>query len=106
MTLEKENAIKPNNNKGYLFVKRAFDIVSSGLVLLVVGWFILLLMFIKWMEDIGNKGYKLVIKENPNGKYLSKNGKRYDCFLKKRQTEKQKKTKRFMDRFTPLIVLV
>ena len=92
MTLEKENTIKANNNKGYLFVKRAFDIVSSGLVLLVIGWLILLLMFIKWMEDIGNKGYKLVIKENPNGKYLSKNGKRYDCFLKTDRKAKKDKT--------------
>ena len=43
--------------KGYEFVKRTFDIVSSGLVLLVFCWFILLLMFIKFCEDGHNPIY-------------------------------------------------
>ncbi|MCR5348551.1 MAG: sugar transferase [Bacilli bacterium] len=42
---------------GYLFVKRAFDILASGLFLLVFGWFLLLLMFIKFCEDGHNPIY-------------------------------------------------
>ena len=69
--------------KGYRFLKRTFDIISSLLVLLLFGWLILLLMLIKLLEDMGGKSYKLEIRENPEGKYLSKNGKRYDCVVKK-----------------------
>ncbi len=69
--------------KGYRFLKRTFDIISSLLVLLLFGWLILLLMLIKLLEDVGGKSYKLEIKENPEGKYLSKTGKRYDCVVKK-----------------------
>ena len=69
--------------RGYRFLKRSFDIVSSFLVLLLLGWLILILMFIKHLEDIGGKSYKLEIRENPEGKYLSKTGKRYDCVVKK-----------------------
>lgn len=65
----------------YHFIKRTFDIFSSGLFLLLFGWFILLLMFIKLCEDRGAKSYKLEITEDINGKYLSKNGKRYNCKL-------------------------
>ena len=67
----------------YEFFKRAFDIVSSGTVLLLFGWLILLLMLIKLLEDYGGKAYKLDIIENPEGRYLSKNGKRYDCRVSK-----------------------
>ncbi len=67
----------------YDFFKRVFDIVSSFLVLLLTWWLILILMLIKWLEDFGGKSYKLEIIENPNGKYLSKNGKRYDCKVSK-----------------------
>jgi len=70
-----------NNRKSYLFFKRLFDIISSGLFLLVFGWFILILLLIKWLEDLGVNNYKLEIIENNDGKYLSKNGKRYDCKL-------------------------
>lgn len=77
------NQIKVSGGKAYEFVKRLFDIVSSGLVLLCFGWIILILMLVKWLEDFGVKSYKLDIKENPKGKYLSKNGKRYDCKLVK-----------------------
>lgn len=76
-----ESSIKVSGGKFYCFLKRAFDIVSSSLFLLVFGWIILLLMLIKLLEDFGVKSYKLEIKENKNGKYLSKNGKRYDCKL-------------------------
>lgn len=67
----------------YQFVKRSFDILSSFCFLLVFGWIILILMLIKLLEDIGGKSYKLDIIENENGKYLSKNGKRYDCKVSK-----------------------
>lgn len=74
--------VKVSGGLFYSFVKRIFDILSSGLVLLLFGWFILLLMLIKVFEDIGVKSYKLEITENnKSGKYLSKNGNRYDCKL-------------------------
>ncbi len=73
--------VKVHGGRFYEFVKRIFDIFSSGLFLILFGWLILLLMLIKWLEDFGVKSYKLNIIENPNGKYLSKNGKRYDCEL-------------------------
>lgn len=78
-----DSGFKVSGGKFYEFVKRSFDILSSGLVLILIGWLILILMLIKWIEDFGVKSYKLDIKENPNGKYLSKNGKRYDCKLVK-----------------------
>lgn len=81
--LENEREIIVSNGKLYAFVKRAFDLLSSGIFLLFFGWLILLLMLIKYFEDIGVKSYKLDIKENPKGKYLSKNGKRYSCKLVK-----------------------
>lgn len=41
----------------YLFVKRAFDIVSSLTVLLLLSWFILICLLIKWLEDFHNPIY-------------------------------------------------
>lgn len=41
----------------YQFFKRFFDILLSGLVLIVFGWFILLMMFIKFCEDCHNPIY-------------------------------------------------
>lgn len=76
-----DKEVKVHGEKFYEFLKRTFDIFSSGLFLILFGWIILLLMLIKWLEDFGVKFYKLSIIENPNGKYLSKNGKRYDCKL-------------------------
>lgn len=71
-----------SGGKFYEFIKRTFDLVSSGTFLILFGWVILLLMLIKLLEDIGVNSYKLEITENEkNGKYLSKNGKRYDCKL-------------------------
>ena len=75
--------VKVRGGKGYEFVKRVFDIFSSGLFLLLFGWIILILMLIKWLEDFGGKSYRLTITESPEGKYLSKNGKRYDCIVSK-----------------------
>ena len=69
--------------KAYCFFKRLFDIVSSFLFLILFGWLILVLMLIKSFEDIGAKSYKLEIIEKEDGKYLSKNGKRYDCYVHK-----------------------
>ena len=41
----------------YKFVKRTFDIFSSGLALIVLSPLILLIMFIKWVEDGANPVY-------------------------------------------------
>lgn len=76
----------------YLFIKRSFDMISSFIVLCIFGWFILLLMLIKWLEDFGSKSYTLDIIENDKGEYLSKNGKRYDCIVKKDSNGKKDKT--------------
>ena len=67
----------------YQFFKRLFDILSSGVFLILFGWLILILMLIKWLEDIGSKSYKIEINEDINGKYLSKNGKRYNVLISK-----------------------
>ncbi len=67
----------------YEFFKRTFDLVSSGTFLLLFGWVILLLMLLKWLEDLGVKSYKLEITEDENGAYLSTNGKRYNCRIVK-----------------------
>lgn len=94
-TLEESSTtcdIKPRNGFLYRFIKRTFDIFSSFLFLLLFGWFILLLMLIKLLEDFVGKSYKLEIIENENGKYLSKNGKRYDCILKKDKDGKKDPT--------------
>ena len=88
---KKEN-IQVNNNFFYLFIKRLFDIISSGIVLILLSWLILILMLIKWLEDFGGKSYKLIITENENGKYLSKDGKRYDCVCKKDSNGKKDKS--------------
>ena len=56
----------------YAFFKRAFDIVSSGLALLLLSWLILICIFVKWLEDAKNSAYELVIDEADafNGYYL------------------------------------
>lgn len=77
------SVISVSGGKCYEFFKRGFDILSSSIVLILLGWFILLLIIIKQCEDFGVKSYKLDIKENEKGKYLSKNGKRYDCKLRR-----------------------
>ena len=57
---EKESA--PRKKHGfrygcYLFVKRFFDVLSSGLFLLLFGWLLLLLLLVKWLEDFHNPMY-------------------------------------------------
>ena len=41
----------------YLFIKRAFDIVSATLLLLLLSWFILICIFVKWLEDFHSPVY-------------------------------------------------
>ncbi len=67
----------------YQFVKRLFDILSSGTFLLMFGWFIILLMLIKYLEDLGSKSYKMEIKEDVNGEYTSKDGIKYSVIVTK-----------------------
>jgi len=84
---------------GYLFVKRLFDIVSSGLLFLVVSPLILICLLIKWLEDIDKKYCRLEVKEvEDDGKphknwYKSKSGKLYECKVVK-DPEKKHKSKR------------
>ena len=54
---------KPKKKRMYRFVKRTFDIVSSGLALLVFSWLILLILLIKSLEDAGHPAYELAITE-------------------------------------------
>ena len=49
--------IKVSGGKVYLFFKRAFDISSSFLFLLLFSWFILILLLIKFCEDGHNPIY-------------------------------------------------
>ena len=58
-----EAAGKPKKKYFYRFVKRTFDILSSGLVLLLLSWLILLCMLIKWLEDAAHSAYELEIVE-------------------------------------------
>ena len=51
----------------YRFVKRTFDIISSGLMLILLSWLILLCILIKWLEDFHNPIYV--------SKRVGKNGK-------------------------------
>lgn len=41
----------------YLFIKRAFDIVASGLAMIVLSPLILAVLLVKWLEDFGNPTY-------------------------------------------------
>ena len=43
--------------QGYRFVKRTFDICSSGMMILLLSWLILLCILIKWLEDFHNPIY-------------------------------------------------
>ncbi len=56
----------------YRFFKRAFDIFSSGLVILLLSWFILICLLIKWLEDFHNPVYvsKRVGKDGKEFKIL------------------------------------
>ena len=57
------------NKPFYSFVKRCFDIVASGMFLLLFGWFILIMIFIKWLEDFHNPIYTSV-RVGKNGKLI------------------------------------
>lgn len=98
----KERAVKPKKKSRirtgmYLFVKRTFDIVSSGLLLLILLLVILLCLLIKWLEDIKYPAYRLEIREVPEeelkGKkhkswITRKDGKVFDCKLIPDKTKK------------------
>lgn len=60
--LEELTAAAPKVRSGfrrsvYLFFKRTFDIISSGLVLILLSWFILICLLVKWLEDFHNPVY-------------------------------------------------
>ena len=93
-------AVKPKKRYAYLFFKRAFDIMSSGAVLLILSWLILILLLVKWLEDIGTPAYALKITEAasmdaPKAKkakrLVNKEGKILDCVLKPRKLAKGEK---------------
>lgn len=71
--MEKENnTIKEYKYKKkpiFAFCKRTFDILSSGIFLLLFGWFILLMVLIKWLEDFHNPIYTS-IRVGKNGKLI------------------------------------
>ena len=53
----------------YQFIKRFFDVLLSGIFLLLFGWFILLMMFIKFCEDGHNPIYTS-IRVGKDGKLI------------------------------------
>ena len=65
--INKDREVHPKNGLVYRFIKRLFDIVASLLFLLLFGWFILLLMLIKFCEDGHNPIYTS-IRVGKNGK--------------------------------------
>jgi lipopolysaccharide/colanic/teichoic acid biosynthesis glycosyltransferase len=84
----------------YLFVKRTFDIVSSGIMLLLTGSIILICLLVKWLEDVKCPAYKLEIKEI-DGESAKKNkyaieradGKFFECKLVADKENKKKYNK-------------
>lgn len=87
----------------YRFVKRTFDIVSSGLVLVIFSWLVLLCIFIKWAEDAKNSAYELVITEKPDKdapkekkarRFIGADGRVVDCVLRPRKKQKGEKIKK------------
>ena len=65
----KEREVHPKNGLVYRFIKRTFDIILSLTFLLLFGWFILLLMLIKFCEDGHNPIYTS-IRVGKNGKLI------------------------------------
>ena len=61
--------VHPKNGLIYRFIKRTFDIILSLTFLLLFGWFILLLMLIKFCEDGHNPIYTS-IRVGKNGKLI------------------------------------
>lgn len=66
---DKNREVHPKNGFVYRFIKRTFDIILSLTFLLLFGWFILLLMFIKFCEDGHNPIYTS-IRVGKNGKLI------------------------------------
>ncbi len=100
-----EEALLPRSEKKYFyrFVKRTFDILSSGLVLIVFSWLILLCLLIKWLEDAKNSAYELEIIEQEGAevpkpkkakRYVRADGKVVDCILKPCKKQKGEKIKK------------
>lgn len=70
LNIERVNKeVHPKNGFVYRFIKRTFDIVLSLTFLLLFGWFILLLMLIKFCEDGHNPIYTS-IRVGKNGKLI------------------------------------
>ena len=63
------NEIKVKNGFFYLLFKRMFDIISSGLFLILFSWLILILLFIKFCEDGHNPVYTS-IRVGKHGKLI------------------------------------
>lgn len=80
----------------YRFIKRAFDMLSSGLVLIILSPLILICLIIKWLEDINRKYCKLEINEvEDDGKkhknrIVRRDGKIFECKI---VPDKEKKNK-------------
>lgn len=53
----------------FQFIKRCFDIFASGMFLLLFGWFILIMVLIKWLEDFHNPIYTS-IRVGKNGRLI------------------------------------
>ena len=56
-TPARRTRVKKNSRLGYLFIKRAFDMLASGTFLLLFGWVLGILMLIKFLEDGHNPIY-------------------------------------------------
>ena len=77
----------------YDFFKRFFDIILTFIFLVLFGWLMILLTIIKYFEDFGGKSYKLVIKKDKKGRYVSKkDGQRYKIYCKKDPNGEKDKT--------------
>lgn len=79
----KKIEVKVRGGKAYAFFKRAFDIILSSLFLIFFGWFILLLMLIKYLEDCKINSCKLIItpgneKTKKRYRQFSKDGKMWE----------------------------
>ena len=75
--------INVSGGKVYSFLKRAFDIILSSLFLIIFGWFILLLMLIKYFEDCRIISCKIIIapgteKTKKRYRQFSKDGKMWE----------------------------
>ena len=89
----KYREVKVKDGFFFRFIKRAFDLFASFIFLALFWWLIILLAFIKWVEDFGGKSWKLIIKEHKKGRYVSKkDGKRYKIYCVKDPNGEKDKT--------------